>query len=89
MTDREQKLAELSADLRRRIAKSPTGSPTARAAQMTLDHLESPTCALSTAERIKEIRETLRRYSWGLALDNSHHGPNCGPEQSPLRPQRP
>ncbi len=58
-------------------------------AREQLDRLESPTCSLTTAAKVKELRETLRRYSWELAYDASHHAPNTGPELNPLRPQRP
>ncbi len=85
----DAKLDQLTADLRRRIAKSPSYSPTARAAREQLDRLSSPTCSLSTAAKVKELRETIRTYQWGVNYDHSHHAPNTGPETHPLRPQRP
>ncbi len=85
----EEKLDQLDAHLERLIKASPRNSRTARAAREQLDFLSSPSCWLSIPEKVREIRDTIRRYQWGLNADHSRHGPNSGPEANPLRPQKP
>jgi hypothetical protein len=75
MTNSEQRLLELTDRLRRGIATAPARSYTAREAADQLAFFTSPTCVLTTAEKVRALTATLDGFRRGLQFDDvqRHH----------------
>jgi hypothetical protein len=73
-TEQEQ-LAEMLDRLRRLIAKSHARSHTAEQARNLITSVSSPSCPLSTAAKLRTVRDTLRSYKDGLQYSDliRHH----------------
>jgi ATPase subunit of ABC transporter with duplicated ATPase domains len=71
-----RELQDALENLRRRIASAPARSHTAAQAQRLIARLEKPNCTLSTAEKLADVRATLRTFRDGLTYsDPIHHHP--------------
>ncbi len=88
MTDAEKQLADITDQLRRRIATAPRNSHAAQQAAAQIDDLER-VVGLSPEQKAAALRQTLRDFGRDVQFgDPIHHAPNCAPERNPLRPVR-
>ncbi len=87
-TDAKKDLADLTEQLRRRIATAPRNSHTAKTAAAQIADLERMV-GLTLEQKAAAVRETLRTFHRDVqTLDPIHHAPNCAPERDPMRPYR-